>query len=62
MDVRRGMEVRSLRFEAWYAEHIDINPAEVADMWNGSTYVSYSYCVEVAWAAWCEAINGVVRS
>jgi len=54
--------VRSLRFEAWYAEHIDINPAEVADMWNGSTYVSYSYYVEVAWAAWCEAINGVVRS
>lgn len=51
--------MRSPRFEAWYAKHTNLNLAEVASMWQGDTYTSYDYFVELAWAAWCEAVNGV---
>lgn len=52
--------MRSARFESWYSRHVGISLAEVADMWNGRAYVSHSFYVEIAWDAWCEAINGVV--
>ena len=51
--------MRSKRFEAWFAKRNDISLNIVKSMWEGSTYTSYDYHVELAWAAWLEAINGV---
>jgi len=51
--------MRSKRFEAWFADRCDLPVSIVVDMWDGDTYRSYDYHVELAWAAWQEAINGV---
>lgn len=51
--------MRSERFEAWFADRNDLSLQVVANMWRGGTYKSCDYLVELAWAAWCEAINGV---
>lgn len=51
--------MRSPRFEQWFADRNGLNLDHVESMWNGSTYANYTYSVELAWDAWCEAINGV---
>lgn len=51
--------MRSARFEAWFAHRNGIPLDSVWSMWNGETYTSYDYHVELAWAAWNEAINGL---
>lgn len=51
--------MRNKRFERWYARHIAVAPGAVAAMWSRHerTYISRSYYVEVAWAAWCAALG-----
>lgn len=51
--------MKSTRFEKWFAKRNDLDAEDVRRMWTGDTYKSYDYNVELAWAAWCEAINGV---
>ena len=51
--------MRSYRFEIWFANRSDIPHSIVQDMWDGETYRSYDYYVELAWAAWREALDGV---
>lgn len=53
--------MRSPRFERWFAQRNDLAVADVSTMWNGDTYSDYQYHVELAWAAWQEAVNGVPR-
>lgn len=48
---------RSERFEKWFSEYCELDVQKVADMWDGYTYQSYAYNVEIAWAAWIEACN-----
>ena len=52
------MSTRSKRFERWFAERNDLALSDVQRMWNGDTYTSYRYHVELAWAAWMEALGG----
>lgn len=49
--------MRNKRFEAFFAKRIGLHERDVAAMFNGQTYVSSSYHVEVAWAAWCAALG-----
>lgn len=51
----------SKRFEQWFAKYVDLSADRVRDMWNGSTYTDRTYYVEIAWAAWQEAVNVVAR-
>lgn len=53
--------MRSPRFEQWFADRNDMPLDYVIGMWDSDVagYTSRTYCVEIAWAAWCEAINGV---
>ena len=46
------------RFEAWFAERCGLHVEDVAAMFNGQTYTSSNYHVELAWAAWLEALLG----
>ena len=41
------------RFEALFAERAALEPEDVAAMWDGSTYKSPGYNVELAWDFWC---------
>lgn len=47
--------MRNKRFEQWFAKHIGEGAALVAQMYDGQTYRSWDYHVEIAWAAWCAA-------
>ena len=47
------------RFEAMFAERAALEPEDVAAMWNGSTYKSPDYNVELAWDAWCVGASHV---
>ena len=49
--------MRNKLFEQWFAKYNDLDPSGVADMWNGETYTSWDYHVEIAWAAWCNALG-----
>lgn len=49
--------MRNKRFEAWFARRIGVSQGEVAQMFDGTTYTSREYYVELAWAAWCEALG-----
>ena len=44
--------MRSPRFEQWFAERNDMPLDWIIGMWDGNTYTSRSYFVEIAWAAW----------
>ena len=46
-------------FNKWFAERAALEPEDVASMWNGSTYKSAGYNVELAWDAWCIGAAGV---
>lgn len=50
--------MRSVRFEAWFASWNNLLDEDVELMWDGETYTSYRYHVEIAWAAWQQAVNG----
>lgn len=49
--------MRNRKFEAWFAKHNDLDLDYVAEMYDGETYRSYDYYVELAWAAWCAALG-----
>lgn len=49
--------MRNGRFEAWFAKRVGLAAPDVAAMHDGRTYTSHSYHVELAWAAWCEALG-----
>jgi hypothetical protein len=49
--------MRNRNFERWYARRIKVPLLEVEAMWDGSTYTSYNYHVEIAWSAWCAALG-----
>jgi hypothetical protein len=49
--------MRNKHFENWFAKYNDIHPSDVADMFDGDTYTSRKYYVEIAWAAWCNALG-----
>lgn len=51
--------MRNPRFEVWFSHRNGISLNYVRSMWNGATYTSCDYHIELAWAAWNEAINGV---
>lgn len=47
------------RFEALFAERAALEPEDVAVMWDGSTYKSHGYNVELAWDFWCAGSKSV---
>jgi hypothetical protein len=51
--------MRSKRFEKWFAKRNDLALHAVVQMWASGTYVSDAYHVELAWASWREAIDGI---
>ena len=44
--------MRDENFEEWFAKRAALEPEDVASMWNGATYKSAGYNVELAWDAW----------
>lgn len=49
--------MRHRGFEVWFARRNDLSLQQVQEMWDGDTYRSHNYHVEVAWAAWCGALG-----
>lgn len=47
------------RFEALFADKAGLKPGDVAAMWNGWTYCSRTYNVEVAWEFWVAGSKSV---
>lgn len=48
---------RNKKFEDWYARYLNVELTYIQEMWDGSTYTSSVYHVEIAWAAWCAALG-----
>lgn len=49
--------MRSRVFEQWFSRHVGIPLETVRVMFDGHTYRSYDWHVEIAWAAWCAALG-----
>ena len=49
--------MRNTKFEAWFANESGIPLKTVRKMWDGKTYESRMYFIELAWAAWCAALG-----
>lgn len=49
--------MRHRGFEVWFARRIGLSLRKVQEMWDGETYTSREYLVEIAWAAWCGALG-----
>lgn len=49
--------MRNKKFEVWFARIIEEPTDRVFAMWNGATYESRTWHVELAWASWCAALG-----
>lgn len=49
--------MRNKKFEQWFAKYNNLELSRVEDMFDGETYTSWDYHVELAWAAWCNALG-----
>lgn len=53
------IEMKDERFEAIFADRAALEPEDVAAMWDGSTYKSQGYNVELAWDFWVAGSKSV---